>query len=86
MSERERCAALLDSFTDAQLVNVSAMLQVMRQMVDDTLNNKEAKQMSERERAAALLGEIPQSKLGYAIGYFQGLLAAADAGNEESED
>ena len=86
MSERERCAALLDSFTDDQLVNVSAMLQVMRQMVDDTLNNKEAKQMSERERAAALLGEIPQSKLGYAIGYFQGLLAAANAGNEESED
>ena len=85
MSERERCAALLDSFTDDQLVNVSAMLQVMRQMVDDTLNNKEAKQMSERERAAALLGEIPQSKLGYAIGYFQGLLAAIDADKNESE-
>lgn len=85
MTERERCIAILDTFTDAQLVHILAMLQVMRQMVDDTLNNKEAKQMSERERAAALLGEIPQSKLGYAIGYFQGLLAATDADKKESE-
>ena len=35
MSERERCAAILDTFTDAQLVNVSAMLQVMRKTYDD---------------------------------------------------
>lgn len=43
MTEHERCIALLDTFTDAQLVHVLAMLQAMRQMVDDTLNNKEAK-------------------------------------------
>lgn len=35
MSERERCNAILDSFTDAQLVNVAAMLQAMRQTIDD---------------------------------------------------
>lgn len=35
MSERERCAAILDTFTDAQLVNVAAMLQVMRKTFDD---------------------------------------------------
>ena len=35
MSNRERCSALLDTFTDTQLVNVAAMLQVMRQTFDD---------------------------------------------------
>ena len=36
--------------------------------------------MSEMERASALLGMIPQSKLAYVIGYLQGLMAdeAAD--------
>jgi len=33
--------------------------------------------MSEMERAAALLGMIPQDKLGYVIGYLQGILADA---------
>lgn len=31
--------------------------------------------MSEMERAAALLGMVPQYKLGYAIAYLQGLVA-----------
>ena len=31
--------------------------------------------MSEMERAAALLGMVPQYKLGYAIAYLQGLIA-----------
>lgn len=31
--------------------------------------------MSEMERAAALLGMVPQSKLGYVIAYLQGLVA-----------
>lgn len=35
MSNRERCAAILDTFTEAQLVNVAAMLQAMRQTIDD---------------------------------------------------
>lgn len=35
MSNRERCVAILDTFTDAQLVNVAAMLQAMRQTIDD---------------------------------------------------
>ncbi len=35
MSNRERCDAMLDTFTDAQLVNVAAMLQAMRQTIDD---------------------------------------------------
>ncbi len=36
--------------------------------------------MSEMEMAAALLGQVPQSKLGYVIGYIQGLIA------DEAED
>lgn len=35
MSNRERCAAILDTFTEAQLVNVAAMRQAMRQTIDD---------------------------------------------------
>ena len=38
MSEREKCAAILDSFTDAQLVNVVTMLQSMKQAIDDAQN------------------------------------------------
>lgn len=39
MSTRETCEAILDTFTDAQLVNVVAMLQAMRQTIDDFENN-----------------------------------------------
>lgn len=35
MSNRERCNALLDGFTDAQLVNVAAVLQAMKQTIAD---------------------------------------------------
>lgn len=35
MSNRERCDAILDSFSDAQLVNAAAMLQAMKQTIDD---------------------------------------------------
>lgn len=31
MSNKEQCVALLDDFTEAQLVNVEAMLKIMRQ-------------------------------------------------------
>ena len=36
--------------------------------------------MSEREQAAALLSDVPEYKMGYVIGYLQGLVAdeAAD--------
>ena len=33
MSNREQCVALLDEFSEAQLVNVAAMLKTMRQTV-----------------------------------------------------
>lgn len=39
--------------------------------------------MSEMERAAALLGKIPQNKLGYVIGYLQGILDTAETDQEE---
>ena len=39
MSTRETCEAIVDTFTDAQLVNVVAMLQAMRQTIDDFENN-----------------------------------------------
>lgn len=35
MSSREKCNAILDTFTEAQLVNAAAMLQAMRQTIDD---------------------------------------------------
>lgn len=35
MSNREMCIALLDDFTEPQLVNVAAMLQTMRQAILD---------------------------------------------------
>lgn len=38
--------------------------------------------MSEMERASALLGQVPQYKLGYVIAYLQGLIAGA-AGDQE---
>ncbi len=37
MSNRERCNALLDGFTDAQLVNVAAVLQAMKQTITDAV-------------------------------------------------
>lgn len=39
--------------------------------------------MSEMERASALLGMVPQYKLGYAIAYLQGLIADITAGQED---
>ena len=35
MSDREKCDVILDSFNDAQLVNAAAMLQAMKQVIDD---------------------------------------------------
>ncbi len=39
--------------------------------------------MSEMERASALLGMVPQNKLGYAIAYLQGLIADVAADQED---
>lgn len=35
MSNREKCNAILDTFSEAQLVNVAAMLQVMKDDMED---------------------------------------------------
>ena len=37
MSNKEKCVALLDDFTDSQLVNVAVMLQTMKQTISDAL-------------------------------------------------
>lgn len=37
MSNREMCIALLDDFTEPQLVNVAAMLQTMKQAILDAV-------------------------------------------------
>ena len=39
MSNRELCVSMLDSFTEAQLGNVAAMLQTMKQTIEDALYN-----------------------------------------------
>ena len=38
MSNREKCVALLNDFSEAQLVNVAAMLQSMKQAIADALD------------------------------------------------
>ena len=40
--------------------------------------------MSEMERASALLGMVPQYKLGYVIAYLQGLLADVPTDQEDT--
>lgn len=37
MSNRELCVSMLDSFTDAQLGNVAAMLQTMKKAIEDAI-------------------------------------------------
>ena len=38
MSNRDKCVALLNDFSEAQLVNVAAMLQSMKQAIADALD------------------------------------------------
>lgn len=40
MSNKEQCVALLDDFTEAQLVNVAAMLKTMRQTVTQAIEDE----------------------------------------------
>lgn len=35
MSNREKCVALLDDFSEDQLINVATMLQAMKQAIED---------------------------------------------------
>lgn len=37
MNNKERCLALLDTFTEPQLANIVAMLQAVRNVVDDAV-------------------------------------------------
>lgn len=37
MSNRDLCISMLDDFTDAQLVNVAAMLQTLKQTINDAV-------------------------------------------------
>ena len=39
MSNRERCVAMLDSFTEAQLGNVATMLQTMKKAIEDAIGS-----------------------------------------------
>lgn len=38
MSNRDICVSMLDDFTEAQLVNVAAVLRSMKQTIEDALN------------------------------------------------
>ncbi|RKJ38165.1 hypothetical protein D7X94_17480 [Acutalibacter sp. 1XD8-33] len=40
MSNKEQCVALLDEFSEAQLVNVAAMLKTMRQTVAQAIEDE----------------------------------------------
>ncbi len=39
MSNKEKCLSLLDSFTDAQLANIAAMLQAAKDAIDDAADD-----------------------------------------------
>ena len=39
MSNREKCIAILDSFTDSQLVNIVAMLQAAKDATNDAADD-----------------------------------------------
>ena len=39
MSNREKCIAILDSFTDSQLVNIVAMLQAAKDAINDAADD-----------------------------------------------
>lgn len=39
MSNRERCIAILDSFSEGQLANIAAMLQTMKKAIEDAMGN-----------------------------------------------
>lgn len=40
MSNRDICVSILDDFTDAQLVNVAAILRTLKQTIADAVNNE----------------------------------------------
>lgn len=69
MSNREKCIAIIDSFSEMQLANIAAMLQAARNAVDDAADDAFCLSMFEEyqndpergeaisiEDAAALLG------------------------------
>lgn len=39
MSNRDICVSMLDDFTEAQLVNVAAMLRTLKQTIADAINS-----------------------------------------------
>lgn len=65
MSNKERCIAILDTFTEAQLANIAAMLQAAQEAVDDAFcaalyenykNDPDKGNAVDLETAAAELG------------------------------
>ncbi len=39
MTNKEKCIALLNSFSESQLQNIATMLQAVKDMIDDTADN-----------------------------------------------
>lgn len=65
MSNKERCIAILDKFTEAQLANIAAMLQAAHDAIDDAFcaalyenyqNDPDKGEFISIEDAAAALG------------------------------
>lgn len=65
MSNKERCIAILDTFTETQLANIAAMLQAAHDAVDDAFcaalyenyqNDPDKGECISIEEAAAVLG------------------------------
>lgn len=69
MSNREKCIAILDSFSETQLANVAAMLEAAKNAIDDALDDSYCLDLYQKylsspdkgkavsiEDAAALLG------------------------------
>jgi len=69
MSNRDKCIAILDSFSDTQLADIAAMLQAAKNAIDDALDDEFCISLYQRylndpdkgqgitiEEAAAILG------------------------------
>lgn len=83
MSNRELCVSMLDSFPEAQLANVAAMLQTMKQAIDDALYNE----VPNAETAAAMRETDEMIRTGtgqHFKGTAEELFAVLDAEEEDA--
>lgn len=88
MSNKEQCVALLDEFSEAQLVNVAAMLKTMRQTVTQAIEDEWDETPNATTIAALIEGdEMLRNGTGEGwTGSTADFFAMLDAEDEEEDD